>query len=271
MMRWLFFALLISNGLFWYWHSLNERSAASPALVKNAKESIPLLAEIQSQTAAEPRSLEPITAAAEASAAIPASQPKPSEAPAPKVAAEPLTASVAEPVQSEKSLSGAAAKTVSALPDVSAVPTRASCYRIGPVLEPERAAAVEAQLRAQGWTTVREPQQGGAIIGHIVYWPPLADRAAAMAKMRELRAQGVDNFVIAEGEFANGLSLGLFSTEANAERQAEELRGKGLQARVGPRRREQTAASFRVSLAAGQSLDSLYAIKSMNYKKIPCP
>ena len=63
---------------------------------------------------------------------------------------------------------------------------------------------------------------------HQVYLPPLEDRAKAVARLREIRAHGVDDVaVIPEGPLANAISLGIFAVEANRNRRVAALERLG--------------------------------------------
>lgn len=55
------------------------------------------------------------------------------------------------------------------------------------------------------------------------YWVhvgPFARRDRALAVLQQLRAKGIDSFLIGDGELKNGISLGFFSQKASAERLA---------------------------------------------------
>lgn len=267
MMRWLFFALLFGNGIFWFWHYM-EADASVPAPVHRQKVvNIPLLTEVQppaelvpavpdkrepaSVNTAPPEPVPPSDAAPATS--LPSSEPtemaaepaqttaKPELAAADKTPAEePEPAPKADPVPETVATESRPAPEKapeSESPVTPAAPTPA-CYRIGPLLKPELAAEIETRVRSQGWPTTREERRVSVASGFLVYWPPLASRQAALEKMRELRAQGIDSFVVGDGPYLNGLSLGLFSSEDNAKRHAAGLRGQGLEARVGTRQRD---------------------------------
>ena len=63
---------------------------------------------------------------------------------------------------------------------------------------------------------------------HRVYLPPLEDRAKAVAKLRELRARGVNDVaVIGKGPLANAISLGVFAVEGNRNRRIAALERLG--------------------------------------------
>lgn len=47
-------------------------------------------------------------------------------------------------------------------------------------------------------------------VDYWVYLPPLASRGASLRQLKELQARQIDSFVIADGDLANGISLGIF-------------------------------------------------------------
>jgi cell division septation protein DedD len=62
-----------------------------------------------------------------------------------------------------------------------------------------------------------------------VYMPPLASREASLRQLRELQARKIDGYLIAEGDLANGVSLGIFPRQEAAEAVMQRLRSAGYQ------------------------------------------
>lgn len=287
-MRWLFYALLLANGLLGLWVFLEQRGAPAVTPGSNGRlPAIPLLAEVAPHLSTSHIPFPPTVSPPQASAPPAAAAQKPASS----EPAQPVDAAVIEPqmVPAEPVHSPTEAAAVSE-PDTSAalsadaptdsaevrgvgeakpasLPPAASCWRLGPVAVAD-SAGIELRLRGQGWLTRREERLREE--GYIVYWPPLPDRALALAKARELRAQGVDSFAIGEGPLLNGLSLGLFSRRENAERHAAELARKGVTARVAPRQREPGEVDFLVTLPAGAELAKAGLPTSLPSVKIAC-
>lgn len=85
-------------------------------------------------------------------------------------------------------------------------------------------------------TMAGEPRCDGAGVGEARGWrvelPPAADLATARATARRIADAGFDDYlVLTEGEHANGIALGMFSTEAAAQRRRAALRAAGFPAR----------------------------------------
>lgn len=70
-----------------------------------------------------------------------------------------------------------------------------------------------------------------------VFQKPETSRKAALRRLHELQAKGIDSFVIPKGDLENGISFGVFSELKRAESLAAEIRGRGYAAEVRPRPR----------------------------------
>lgn len=84
-----------------------------------------------------------------------------------------------------------------------------------------------------------------------VYQKPEASRKAALRRLHELQAKGIDSFVIPKGDLENGISFGVFSEIKRAEARAVEIRALGYAAEVRPRPR--TFEEIWVSLGSGEA------------------
>lgn len=65
-----------------------------------------------------------------------------------------------------------------------------------------------------------------------VYLPPYASRDKALVVLQELQDRGVDSFIVKDGEDANAISLGYFSSEESAEGLRVKMRNAGYPAFV---------------------------------------
>lgn len=65
-----------------------------------------------------------------------------------------------------------------------------------------------------------------------VYLPAQPRRDDALAALRELQSQGVDSFIVSEGDDANAVSLGYFSSEESARGLQVKMRNAGYPAEV---------------------------------------
>lgn len=106
------------------------------------------------------------------------------------------------------------------------------CLHLGGFESEER-----ASLLAQRLLSLDIPVQQTAISAEFakdywVYLPPFGSRDAALRQFRELQARGIDSFLVAEGDLANGISLGIFSVQGLAVGLLERMRGQGYGAEM---------------------------------------
>lgn len=62
-----------------------------------------------------------------------------------------------------------------------------------------------------------------------VYLAPLASRDASVRQLRELQARQIESYLIAEGDLANGISLGMFARRQAAEVAMRRVRQAGYE------------------------------------------
>lgn len=152
------------------------------------------------------------------------------------VAAPASVASV--PMQPAPATDMPPAPAVPAEPVPAPTPTDAPlvCLRFGPFADAAaRARAADALVGLGATAVLPRDLPGRASRGWKVFLPAQPSREAAQALVKQLEAAGVrDLFVMAQGEAANSIALGRFSTEAGARRRQAELQAKGVQASAEP-------------------------------------
>lgn len=105
------------------------------------------------------------------------------------------------------------------------------CYSLGPLKETEQVQALKKQLQQWEYTGWQRKSQEAGRKGYWVLMPPLASRSEARQMVTELKAKQIkDYFLIATGEKANGISLGVFSTFEAAHRRINQLQKLGFKA-----------------------------------------
>lgn len=131
-----------------------------------------------------------------------------------------------------------------------------SCWRIGPFAEPEqREAFVDSRLADIAVAVFEEEQVREG--DWRVFLPPAPNREAALALRESLQSAAreagasLESFVMTDGPRQNGVSLGLFSQEANARGLAAEVEALGLEVAV-----EREAVSLPVEWLEVMVLDS---------------
>lgn len=126
---------------------------------------------------------------------------------------------------------------------------------IGGFLDRETANALRQRMLGLGVDGRVTQQDKPAEQEYWVYLPPLSSRAATLRLLKELQARKLDGFLIAQGELANGISLGIFPHENSAEAILERLRQGGYQAQIKRISRKQTVYWFEVSQGGERLVD----------------
>ncbi len=212
-------------------------AASSPAVPaeeprEEGGQTEPVVADEPPAAAAEPK-----TTASEA----PASEPLPSPAPPAAGAAPAETAEVPAPVEQ-------------AAPAPAEPP---ACGEIGPFRSRIQARRLAEEMGNQAAKRIgRRPTPVD-----VAYWvlrPPLPDRGLARQEVARLKKAGVvDLWLMPDGEFRNGISLGLYSHREAAEARAELLRKKGFEVEVRPRRKKKERYWIEFSGVSRQQLERL--------------
>nr|WP_283777745.1 SPOR domain-containing protein [Sansalvadorimonas sp. 2012CJ34-2] len=101
------------------------------------------------------------------------------------------------------------------------------CTSIGAFKEESEALQIQQRLMASGIGSEIKPEKVPAASNYWVYIQPLPDRSRATQKYRELKAQGIDSYLMTDGEMKNAISLGLFSKEKLANRLLEKHQSRG--------------------------------------------
>ncbi|MCB1837572.1 MAG: SPOR domain-containing protein [Alcanivoracaceae bacterium] len=109
-------------------------------------------------------------------------------------------------------------------------PELALCATLGPWESAAAADKVLSGLSAQGYRGTLRTILAERERLHWVYLPAYPDRDAALRVLRELQSRDVDSFVVSDGEDANAISLGYFSSEESARGLAVKMKAAGYPA-----------------------------------------
>lgn len=150
------------------------------------------------------------------------------------------------------------------------------CGALGPFERGAEARGLVESLAGQGLDTSLRRESMEKPIGFWVMIPPLPTREAALEKVEQLRASGVEDvrrFV--KGDQVNGISLGVFSSENNARSRQRAVAEKGHRSSVVPRLImvptywvDYRADRVRADKAVARITDNQDGIKNEQY---PCP
>ncbi len=103
-------------------------------------------------------------------------------------------------------------------------------------------------------------------IGYWVYMPPRQSRSEVEKKISELKALGIDEFYVVQEpkKWSNAISLGIFKTEAAAQKYLENLREKGVRsALVGERASKLVFTVFVLKNLDPELADKLEELKNV--------
>ncbi len=104
------------------------------------------------------------------------------------------------------------------------------CFGVSGLSDEGDAAAVAAWFEQRGVNIISGMREEKEFLNFQVYSPPLESRAEARALHDQMKAAGIkDIALIYKGELSNGVSLGVYSTETNAQRRMTLLEQMGYE------------------------------------------
>ncbi|WP_252177360.1 hypothetical protein [Endozoicomonas sp. 4G] len=107
--------------------------------------------------------------------------------------------------------------------------TQAQCLVVGPFEFSAEADRLQQKLFSLGVSSRERSDNEVVLADYWVHIPPRSNRQAAIRLLRDLQRQGIDSFVITQGELANGISLGLFSKEVSANEVSRRVQEAGYE------------------------------------------
>lgn len=146
-------------------------------------------------------------------------------------------------------------------------PAALRCMSFGPYDDAASVATARDTLQPLGAAQTRVRDVVDASRGWRVLMAPQPDRAAADALAGRIRDAGFDDLlVIPSGDEANGIALGLYSTEAAARRRESSLRAAGFPAQAKPLG-DGTTRHW-LDLAAGPAFDAAAARRAAGAREM---
>ncbi len=149
-----------------------------------------------------------------------------------------------------------------------------TCYRFGAFHSEEELAPVARWLAERGIETKAEAEVHRDLLGYLVYLPPLESRAAAEVQIARMQAEGIEDIArITEAGVDNAIALGVYRTEAAAERRATRLRALGYQPSLAARHRFERRWWLQTSAALDAGMvgaDLAAAFPSRRLTRGPC-
>lgn len=104
-----------------------------------------------------------------------------------------------------------------------------NCFLISGIKEQERAAALAVALNDMGASVTARQMGPTEVTNYLVSIPPRVSSAEASELVKELGAAGLKDFYrVQSGETVNAIALGVFTTQAAAERRQSQVATLGL-------------------------------------------
>jgi hypothetical protein len=157
-----------------------------------------------------------------------------------------------------------------------AADTEAYCGELGPFPSRNMAEGFRRKLaQASGASARIASRRGKVTVGYWVMIPPLADIQEAEEMLKRLREAGFsDLWLMRKGEYANGISMGLYTEERYARRHGDNIRSRGFDTRIEPK--QKNARLFwilfsRVEPAAMEALENGKLPQDVVLQKKVCP
>lgn len=116
-----------------------------------------------------------------------------------------------------------------------ALPPDGLCFTLGPFSRPEEAISAVMQLKARNLDARARKKDEPMAAGYLAFIAPAKTRAEARGMLRKLHQQGIDSFIVTQGDKNNAISVGIYSDIAQAQARQSELRAKGYAVLVEPR------------------------------------
>jgi len=114
------------------------------------------------------------------------------------------------------------------------------CYTLGPFMNEKSVSQATQELMLSGRPFEKRASEKKEQIGYWVFFPQFRNRAAALEKAEELRLLGDKHFYVVKesAEYANAISLGVFSGRENALRRFREMKNLGYDVKLEGRYRQ---------------------------------
>lgn len=132
------------------------------------------------------------------------------------------------------------------------------CLFLGGFESREKSAALRQRLASLDIDSTERAVATEAGADYWVYLPPLASRGASLRQLKELQARQIDSFIIAEGDLANGISLGIFPHYESAASVLARLTEAGYQPELREISRDQRSYWVRVGAEQMRLIDGAF-------------
>lgn len=109
---------------------------------------------------------------------------------------------------------------------------RSLCTLVGPFSNRRKAETFVDRLLVIGVESKVKNLLVSSAVGFWLHLPPQSSRKEVLRRLSELQRQGIDSYVIPDGDLANGISLGMFSEQSRANFLKEKIVNLGYQPEI---------------------------------------
>lgn len=120
---------------------------------------------------------------------------------------------------------------ISVKPEVEVL-SRSLCTLVGAFPSEAAANSFVQDLAAMGVASKVKNVLVSSAVGFWLHLPPLSSRKELLLRIAELQRQGIDSYVIPDGDLENGISLGMFSEEKRAVTLKNNIEQLGYQPKI---------------------------------------
>jgi hypothetical protein len=97
------------------------------------------------------------------------------------------------------------------------------CYSAGPLADRVDAKYLKVRAEALGFSSELRGLTTETSIEYWVHIPPQFNRQQSLRLLRELQGRSIDSYIITQGDLAEGISLGLFRSEASSQKLMQKM------------------------------------------------
>lgn len=168
-------------------------------------------------------------------------------------------AQIAGNISTEALITEVAAEQTTILPsnDTENTESNLACLAIGDFENVAESNALVSELRLQGLQARIELLEQ-IESEYRVYMPPFTSDAAARQTLANLMGNGIDSFLISDGDLAQGISLGVFSAQSSAFSLQEELASGGYATNIQEIVRSNTEFWIVINSSTSSELEALW-------------
>jgi hypothetical protein len=106
------------------------------------------------------------------------------------------------------------------------------CKIVGPVLDVSIARQIMRRLRGKNISTDVIEKEDVVSRDYWVLIPPRASEKQALRLLKQLQLSNIDSYIVTQGDYANAISLGLFTVKASAYKIKKEMLEAGFDVSV---------------------------------------